>query len=74
MSSRSGILGNLISIGALLSMLLAAAGSAPAMLPAQITSFHRIEQPLDLKLAVTAIGITLIGLQLWWFDFWRTFK
>lgn len=29
--------------------------------------FQRIEQPLPLKIAVTAGGIALIGAQLWWF-------
>jgi plastocyanin domain-containing protein len=31
------------------------------------SQFQRIEQPLGLKVAVTAGGITLIGAQLWWF-------
>lgn len=29
--------------------------------------FQRIEQPLSVKLLVTAIGASLIGLELWWF-------
>ncbi|MGG6264347.1 cupredoxin domain-containing protein [Leptolyngbya sp. AN10] len=36
---------------------------------AQTTSFRRIDQPLWLKSAVTAGGIGLIGVELWWFLF-----
>jgi plastocyanin domain-containing protein len=38
--------------------------------PPEISStseFRRIEQPLWLKGAVTAAGLGLIGLELWWF-------
>lgn len=38
----------------------------------QITLFQRIEQPLELKGAVTLGGLALIGLELWWFLFSRT--
>jgi plastocyanin domain-containing protein len=31
--------------------------------------FHRIEQPLGFKAAVTIGGIAFIGLELWWFIF-----
>lgn len=31
--------------------------------------FRHIEQPLSLKIGVTAGGLTLIGLELWWFLF-----
>lgn len=31
------------------------------------SQFQRIEQPLALKIAVTAGGVALIGAQLWWF-------
>lgn len=31
------------------------------------TQFQRLEQPLGLKLAVTAGGLALIALELWWF-------
>jgi plastocyanin domain-containing protein len=33
------------------------------------SQFHRIEQPLVLKVGVTIGGLTLIGLELWWFLF-----
>lgn len=29
--------------------------------------FERIEQPFGIKLGVTAVGVSLIGLELWWF-------
>ncbi len=38
-------------------------GSAP------VGGFARIEQPLGVRLAVTAAGVGLIGLELWWFLF-----
>ncbi len=31
--------------------------------------FQHIEQPVALKVAVTAAGLALIGLELWWFRF-----
>ncbi|MEG4472383.1 hypothetical protein [Microcoleus sp. M2_C2] len=38
--------------------------------PANSTAqFPHIEQPLSLKIGVTAGGLTLIGLELWWFLF-----
>ncbi|MEZ2250937.1 hypothetical protein [Microcoleus sp.] len=33
------------------------------------TKFQTIEQPLGLKVGVTLGGLTLIGLELWWFLF-----
>ncbi|MCC5634961.1 hypothetical protein LC593_03660 [Nostoc sp. CHAB 5844] len=33
----------------------------------QTTQFRRIEQPLSMKGAVTAVGLALIGLEIWWF-------
>ncbi|NEP19599.1 MAG: hypothetical protein F6J97_22360 [Leptolyngbya sp. SIO4C1] len=46
--------------------------SSPMPASAQIAEadtgeFRRIEQPLGLKLGVTAAGLGLIGLELWWF-------
>ncbi|WP_017303066.1 hypothetical protein [Spirulina subsalsa] len=35
--------------------------------PPKDPTFEQIEQPLVLKLAVTAGGLGLIGLELWWF-------
>ena len=33
----------------------------------QSSQFRSIEQPFELKLAVTVGGLALIGLELWWF-------
>lgn len=55
-----------------------ASGGAVAMphgerQPVELTSeFQRIEQPGWLKGAVTAGGLGLIGLELWWFHFSKT--
>jgi plastocyanin domain-containing protein len=37
-----------------------------------IDEFRHIEQPLGLKIGITAAGIGLIGLELWWFLFSTT--
>lgn len=37
--------------------------------PTSTTQFRSIEQPLGLKVGVTIGGLTLIGLELWWFLF-----
>lgn len=42
-------------------------GKLPNSSQEQTTQFRRIEQPLGLKVGVTAGGIALIGLELWWF-------
>lgn len=57
-------------IGILLgaSLLLGSASSAQAHITQTNTGeFQRIEQPNGLKLGVTAAGVGLIGLELWWF-------
>ena len=59
-------------------LMLGISGKAVAQMPhnemqpsgtEQTTQFRRIDQPLWLKGAVTAGGIGLIGLELWWFLF-----
>ncbi len=43
-------------------------GSANARMPATDTGeFRFINQPLGLKVGVSAAGLGLIGLELWWF-------
>jgi plastocyanin domain-containing protein len=73
MIHRSTILGGMATVGVLLGM---ASGGAIAqmsdegMQPMEQTGeFQRIEQPLWLKGAVTAGGLGLIGLEVWWFLF-----
>ncbi len=54
-----------------LGFLLLLSGGAAAQMPASpsqhTTQFRQIEQPLGLKVGVTAGGLALIGLELWWF-------
>ncbi|MFP4133241.1 MAG: hypothetical protein ACLFQP_04690 [Halothece sp.] len=43
-----------------------------ALLPTEVMAkedrrFQKVEQPLTVKLLVTAGGVGLIGLELWWF-------
>jgi plastocyanin domain-containing protein len=71
MLNKKVIIGSVASLGMMLGI---ASGEAAAQMPHQISSetapttqFRRIEQPLGLKISVTAGGIALIGLELWWF-------
>jgi plastocyanin domain-containing protein len=57
-------------LGFLLSMAMNAAAQMTADSPNHAAfpeSFRRIEQPLGLKIGVTAGGLALIGLEVWWF-------
>lgn len=60
-----------VSIASLGLLLGVASGVKAAEMPVhtsiQNNQFHRIEQPLSLKVAVTIGGLGLIGLELWWF-------
>ncbi|HBE47784.1 MAG TPA: hypothetical protein DDW76_02950 [Cyanobacteria bacterium UBA11369] len=58
------IFASLASLGLLFGV---AANQAVAAENAEITQFQRIEQPLWVKGAVTAGGLALIGLEIWWF-------
>lgn len=70
MLNQRQILGSLGSLGIML-------GIASGVLANEISNpsanstaqFRHIEQPLSLKIGVTAGGLTLIGLELWWFLF-----
>ena len=64
MSHKSKFLGSLAGLG----LLLGVATGATAM-PVQTTptQFRRIEQPLGIKIGVTVGGLSLMGLELWWF-------
>lgn len=69
---KKAMIGSIASLG--LALGVASGGAAAQMnhqMPASETSptsqFRRIEQPLGLKISVTAGGIALIGLELWWF-------
>ncbi len=55
------------------SLLLGGGHAAQAQISQSDTNeFRRIEQPLGLKVGVTAAGLGLIGLELWWFLFSKT--
>jgi plastocyanin domain-containing protein len=66
------IVGSIATLGVLLAV---TSGGAVAqvshegMQPTEPTQFQRIDQPLWIKGAVTAGGLGLIGLELWWFRF-----
>ncbi|MEH2316828.1 hypothetical protein [Nostoc sp.] len=44
----------------------------PAHSSEQTSQFQRIEQPLGLKVGVAIGGLALIGLELWWFLFYKS--
>jgi plastocyanin domain-containing protein len=59
-----GSISTLLSIG----LLLGIPHPATAQIaPNNTGEFRHIEQPLGLKIGITAAGIGLIGLELWWF-------
>jgi plastocyanin domain-containing protein len=68
MFSRKMMIGSLAGLGFWLSL---TAGVAVAQMPdkpsKQADQFRRIEQPLELRVAVTMGGLALINLELWWF-------
>ncbi|MEH2071931.1 MAG: cupredoxin domain-containing protein [Nostoc sp.] len=66
------ILGSIASLGLALSV---GSGKVVAQMNhhmptserSQTVQFHRIQQPLGVKGTVTAVGLGLIGLEIWWF-------
>ncbi|MFB2978003.1 hypothetical protein [Microseira sp. BLCC-F43] len=58
------IFASIASLGLLFGV---AANQAVAADNPEITQFQPIEQPLWVKGAVTAGGLALIGLEIWWF-------
>lgn len=62
------IIGGLAGFGLLLGT---ASGIEAAEMPGSHSApqgqFERIEQPLEVKLGVAAAGLSLVGLELWWF-------
>lgn len=61
---------SITSLGLLLGMSLGV--QAAEMQANSSPQFRSIEQPLELKIAVTVGGLALIGLELWWFLFSKT--
>ncbi|WP_016952488.1 hypothetical protein [Anabaena sp. PCC 7108] len=64
MLNQKTILASLIGLVVLTS---SAVAEMPASHSMKTNEFHRIEQPLSLKVAVTVGGLALIGIELWWF-------
>jgi plastocyanin domain-containing protein len=73
MVNKTAIIGSIATVGVLLGL---TSGGATAQMQhegmqnsitKQAGEFQRIEQPLWVKGAVTAGGLGLIGLELWWF-------
>jgi plastocyanin domain-containing protein len=63
------LLGALVGAGLILgtSQGIAAPGMNRDMPHASAQAFQPVEQPLAIKLGVSAMGVGLIGLELWWF-------
>ncbi len=62
------ILGRLVAL-----IVLFGTSSAAAQMPMDHSTstdeIHRIDQPISVKVGVVLTGVTLIGLELWWFLF-----
>ncbi|MEP6486684.1 hypothetical protein NDI43_15445 [Microcoleus vaginatus GB2-A3] len=68
MLNQRQILGSLGTLGIMLGIASGVRANQISIHPAKSTAqFRHIEQPLSLKIGVTAGGLTLIGLELWWF-------
>jgi plastocyanin domain-containing protein len=70
MFNQRQLLGSLTSLGIMLGIASGVRANQISIPHANSTApFPHIEQPLSLKIGVTAGGLTLIGLELWWFLF-----
>jgi len=71
MFSKRAVLGFVIGLGGAIALAasptLASETMTHSPTPAEDADFHRIEQPLPVKLGVTLAGLGLVGLELWWF-------
>ncbi|MBM0742353.1 hypothetical protein JOY44_12110 [Phormidium sp. CLA17] len=72
MFKKATFFGTLVGFGFLLSAFSGASAAEATMNDmqghtAQSNQFQRIDQPLSNKIAVTLGGLSLIGLELWWF-------
>ncbi|MBD1812254.1 hypothetical protein NDA07_22250 [Microcoleus vaginatus DQ-U2] len=68
MLNQRQILGSLGSLGIMVGIASGVRANQISIPPANSTAqFRHIEQPLSLKIGVTAAGLTLISLELWWF-------
>jgi plastocyanin domain-containing protein len=64
---KLGLVSILVNIGLSLWTFSVFAAEMPPERSPRSSQFQSIEQPLILKIAVTAGGLALIGGQLWWF-------
>lgn len=77
MLSKKVIFSNVVTLGFLLGITSGvAATQMPMEMPHSTTEknveYRKIDQPLGLKFGVTLGGLSLIGLELWWFMFSKT--
>jgi plastocyanin domain-containing protein len=72
MFSKKILWGSLIALVLLTETSGVALAEMPAHSPEQTSQFHRIEQPLGLKVGVAIAGFALIGLELWWFLLYKS--
>ena len=61
------VCGALVSLSILLGSMPAPATEEAKHSSQQDLQFVRIEQPLGHKIAVTIVGLSLMGVELWWF-------
>lgn len=59
MRLRACLLGGLFGLGLV--------GAMVPMAIARVDGFQAIDQPFEVRLGVTLVGLGLIGLELWWF-------
>lgn len=72
MFSKKMLWGSLIALVLLTGTSGVALAEMPAHPPEQNSQFHRIEQPLGLKVGVAIAGLALIGLEFWWFLLYKS--
>ncbi|MBG1264031.1 hypothetical protein [Nostoc commune] len=72
MFSKKMLWGSLIALVLLTETSGVALAEMPNHLSEQTSQFHRIEQPLGLKVGVAIAGLALIGLEFWWFLLYKS--
>ena len=72
MFSKKMLWGSLIALVLLTGTSGVALAEMPAHSPEQNSQFHRIEQPLGLKVGVAIAGLALTGLEFWWFLLYKS--
>lgn len=67
LKNKKWLFGGLLSASLLLALLLDPWAAKAQTSQADTNEFRRIDQPIGLKAGVAAGGLSLIGLELWWF-------